>query len=391
MRILIITDNFAPAWAFGGTPKILFELSKRLVEKGHEITVITTNILDSKNVIDVNYKVINGIKVYYLKTLSRQLAWNMKIFIPIHLRLFFKENKKSFDLVIFSGFTGVSKLIGFKFVMDNKIPYVLFAFGSIPRGGDFKSLLKYINDSLFGNDIIKNACKLIAQNPDEMKQYLIRAAKNSQIACIPLFVDLSEFQDLPPRGFLRRKYMIKENEKIILFLGRIHEDKGLNLLLNTFSKLLHIQNNIKLVIVGRDDGFLFSMLNLIKVLDLEDKAIFVGPLYNRQRIAAYVDADIFVMPSYNFEETSLASLEACASYTPVIVTKQASDPLINIYEAGFIINYDEEELQQALLRILNDEKLRSEMGKNARRMIEEEFEVNKVVSQLEKIFEECIR
>jgi glycosyltransferase involved in cell wall biosynthesis len=75
----------------------------------------------------------------------------------------------------------------------------------------------------------------------------------------------------------------------------------------------------------------------------------------------------------------------------VIVTKQASIPGLDEYKAGFTINYNSEELKDALSKTLDDKKLRTKMGENARRMIEEKFTLSRVTDQFEKILQSLAR
>jgi glycosyltransferase involved in cell wall biosynthesis len=384
MRILVLADNFAPAWAFGGPPKALFEVTRELAKRQHSVTVFTTNVLDAKSEIEKNHDIIEGVEVYYLKTVSRLLGWHAKIFVPIGLRTLLQENIKRFDVVLLASFRTIFNLWGCIYARKLDKPYVLLPYGSLPRGTGFKKLMKWTIDQLFGYRTLRYASLLFAQTEHEIREFKKYSGRDCAIRLIPLNIDLTEFEKLPPRGNLRRKLGIKNNEKIILFLGRLHRGKGLELLIKSFSHLNETVKSCRLVIVGRDDGYLAEMLRLIKSLRLEEKVVFAGPLYGRDRIDAYVDAEVFVMPSSNFEETSRAALEACASHTPVIVTKQASIPCLDKHKAGFTINYDEKELIDALFRILNNERLRAKMGENARKLVEETSNLDKVVDLFEK-------
>lgn len=391
MKILILTEFFAPSWAFGGPPKTLFEIARELVRRRHSVTVFATNVLDARNEIEKRYDVIEGVKVYYLKTLSKRLAWNAKIFLPIGLRKLLKENTKDFDLVLLACFRTIFNLLGYRYARKFSKPYVLLPYGTLPRGTGLKRIIKWVIDPLFGYRMLRDALGVFAQTEHEIQESKKYGAKDAFVKLVPLNIDLSEFENLPPRGNLRRKFGIETHEKVILFLGRLHKYKGVDLLIKSFSHLIEIRNNCKLVIVGRDDGFLSSVFKLIKSLRLEEKVTFVGALYGKDRLEAYVDADVFVMPSSHFEETSTAALEACATSTPVIVTKQTSIPCLDKYEAGFTINYNQKELEDALLKILNNEKLRVKMGENARKMVEETFSSTSIANRFEEIFRNIVK
>jgi glycosyltransferase involved in cell wall biosynthesis len=386
MRVLILTEHFAPAWAFGGPPKVLFGISKELVRRGHEVTVLTTNILDSKSVIEKRFDVLQGVEVHYLSILSKWLGWRIKVFLPIGYRTLLEGKIKNSDLVILACFRNLFNATGFYYARKYEIPYIVLPYGAIPRGMGIKKLIKWLFDSLLGYKILRNASGVFAQTEHEMQECKKFGARESCVKLVPLNIDLSEFRNLPPRGAFRKKFGVKENEKLVLFLGRLHKYKGLDLLIQAFSDVIRIRNGCRLAVVGRDDGYLSSMYKLIDSFALRGSVIFAGPLYGKDRLEAYIDADVFVMPSSNFEETSTAALEACAAFTPVIVTKQTSIPGLDKYQAGFIINYDRVQLVNALLAILDDENLMEKMSGNARRLVEETFDLGKVVDRFEDFF-----
>lgn len=386
MKILILSEFFAPAWGFGGPPKVLFDIARELVRRQHSVTVYSTNVLDAQNKVEKPYTVLEGVNVYYLKTLSKWLAWNQKIFLPIGLTNLLKENIENFDIIILTPARTIFSFIGYRqATMFNK-PYIFLPYGGLPRGKGIKKILKWVIDPLFGYRMLRDASFVFAQTDHEMLESSKYGARDSSIRLVPLNVDLSEFENPPLRGNFRTKLGIKDEEKLILFLGRLHEYKGIDLLLKAFSHLTEANYPFKLVIVGRDDGYLSSMLNSVKKLGLEGKVIFVGPLYGKDRITAYVDADVFVMPSSYFEETSTAALEACAASTPVIVTRQASIPGLDKHQAGITINYDQKELEDALLKILKNDQLRVKMGENARKLVKEEFSLAAVTDRFEEAF-----
>ena len=84
MRILQVTPYFYPAWTFGGPVKAVYELSKELVKKGHDVTVYTTDVCDRVSRSDVKSNApvqVDGIRTYYFRNISKALACNYQLFL----------------------------------------------------------------------------------------------------------------------------------------------------------------------------------------------------------------------------------------------------------------------------------------------------------------------
>ena len=239
--------------------------------------------------------------------------------------------------------------------------------------------------------MLKNAAALLVQTPHE-GETCSRYTSEDKIITIPLPVDTALFQDLPPRGRFRQKYGLRDTDKVILFLGRIHQYKGVQLFVEASAGLLNKHNgNYRLVVAGSDEGYKEPLTQRIKELGIEAKVIFTGSIFGRDKLEAYLDADVFVTTPLTYEETSLAALEACACGTPVIVTERNAIPGLSEYEAGFQIHYDKEELENALLKILDNANLREKMGQNAKRLIEQEYALEKVAGRLESVLANIVQ
>ncbi|GAJ22860.1 unnamed protein product, partial [marine sediment metagenome] len=163
-----------------------------------------------------------------------------------------------------------------------------------------------------------------------------------------------------------------DDQRIILFLGRIHKIKGLDLLAKAFADLPKPLDNIKLVIVGPDDGYLSSLKKLVTDLGINDKVLFTGPLYGQEKLKAYVDADVYVLPSF-YEIFGITVLEALACGTPVIVTNRCGIADAINGQAGLVVPYDKEQLQHALLHLLGDDKMRSQFSEKGKSLVREKF------------------
>ena len=210
----------------------------------------------------------------------------------------------------------------------------------------------------------------------------------TNIKLVPNGIDFSEYQCLPQKGQFRGKFNINNKEKIVLFLGRIHEIQGIDMLIEAFSLITKEYSNVKLVIAGPDDGYLSIIKNQIDNLRIHDKVLFTGPLYGQEKNAAYVDADVYVLPS-RYEVFGNTILESYACGTPVIVTDRCgiSDFVKNV---GCVVNFDRNELRDAIIVLLKDNDLRERFGREGKELVKKQFDLNEIVACFEKVYSSCI-
>ena len=386
MRILQVISTFYPAWAFGGPVKVVYDLSKELARRGHEVEVFTTNAYNKTSNFKPKFKTqeLSGFRVTYFNNLIRY----GNVFVSPTMIDALNKRVKEFD-VIHSHFGRQAHDVAVNFYAHKYVvPYVLQAHGSLPRVMDMQNL-KRIFDSFIGYRLLKAASRVIALTQTEAQQYLSMGVPKEKIEIIPNGIDLSEYVNLPPKGSFKKKFGLDQNEKIVLYLGRIHKIKGIDILVRAFADILHKLDDVRLVIVGPDDGYLGDIEALTKALQIEDKVLFLGPLYGVAKLEAYVDADVYVLPS-RYETFPMTVLEAYACAKPIIATKVGglSDLVIH-GKTGFLVEpYDVSELVEAITHLLIDEKLIKEIGCYARQFVMTEFSIEKVADKLERLYEE---
>ncbi|MEM2373500.1 MAG: glycosyltransferase family 4 protein, partial [Thermoproteota archaeon] len=273
-----------------------------------------------------------------------------------------------------------------------KIPYILQAHGSIPRIGSWKKL-KIIYDIFFGYRLLRDASKVIALSRFEAEQYRRMGVPKDKVVIIPNGIDLSEYSNLPPKGFFKNKYNIPEEKKIILYLGRIHRIKGIDFLIKAYAYLTEEigYKDAILIIAGPDDGYLNEAKTLTKTLNIEDSVMFTGPLYGRDKLEAYVDAEFYVLPS-RYETFPMTVLETYACAKPVIASNLGGlkDLVLNgetglLFETG---NF--RQLAENMFYLLNNEEKTLEIGLNGRAFVEKNFSIERVVDNLERLYNEVV-
>jgi glycosyltransferase involved in cell wall biosynthesis len=195
-----------------------------------------------------------------------------------------------------------------------------------------------------------------------------------------LGLDLSEFETLPPAGTFRSRYPAIGPRRIVLFLGRLHQGKGLELLIPAFDEVA--SGDAMLVIAGPDSaGYRAHLEAQIAARRLTDRALFTGMLHGAERVAAFADADLFVLPSYH-ENFGIAVVEALAAGTPVLITDK-----VNIWQdiaaasVGGVVKTDVKALASELRRWMTDGDLRKAAAERARPFVWQRYDWRQIATR----------
>jgi glycosyltransferase involved in cell wall biosynthesis len=388
MKILQVIPYFYPAWSYGGPPRNAYGLCKELVKRGHEVTVFTTDVLDARNRIKETREIADGIEIRRFRNLSNYVAFHHRIFLSPGMIGAMRNNLKNFDIVHLNEYRTLQNLLAHHYARKYDVPYVLQARGSLVNLIT-KRRLKSLFDALGGHALLQDASRLIAVAPLEVEQYKSQNISGEKIEIVPNGIELAEFENLPPRGGFRQKYSLKENNQVVLFLGRVHKIKGIDLLVSAFAGLAGDFNDARLVIAGPDDGYLPALKSLITELGLEQKVVFTGPLYGEQKLAAYVDADVYALTS-SYEVFGVSIFEALACGTPVVVTDRCGIADIIKNKAGLVVPYETAPLKEALRYMLEDDKKRQQYGRDGQALVREKYGWGAIAEQMERVYKRCI-
>jgi glycosyltransferase involved in cell wall biosynthesis len=318
---------------------------------------------------------------------SNWLAYRLKIFLPVGMRRWLERHGGRFDVVHLFDARTLPNAWAAEVAVKQSVPFVVSVWGSLPRGDGWRSAIKARYDRRHGGFQLEHAAALLAQNEHEAEVYREYGADASKVALWPLAVDPKDVAQLPQRGTFRASLGIPSDDAVVLFVGRIHELKGLELLTRAFASAWRREPRLRLVVVGRDDGYLPRLEALVDELGIRSRFTFAGPKYGKDALAAYVDADLFAITPTHFEETSLASLMACAAGCPVLVTDRCGVPWLEQYGAGVTVAHDVTAIARVLAELMSAPEELAQMGKRARRLAEERFFLGRVTEQLESIYE----
>jgi len=195
---------------------------------------------------------------------------------------------------------------------------------------------------------------LVITVSERMKKQLIERydAKEEKIIVIYNGIDASRFFGL----------IKKDNKGIILFLGRLTNQKGPYFFLHTAKKVLEKRKDVMFILAGQGE----QMPELIRIaigLGIMNNVVFTGYLSEEELLQAYTIADVYVMPSVA-EPFGITALEAIASGTPVIVSKNAgvAEKVMHCFKVDF---WDTHEMANKIICLLKYPILGECMRKNS--------------------------
>jgi glycosyltransferase involved in cell wall biosynthesis len=375
MKVLQVIPRFNPS--LGGGVDVVYNISKQLALRGHDVTVATTDYL-----FDVDYA--RTIEDLGVEVIPFRHLFNYCLYIPSpDLKAWCKAHISGFDIVHLNGTRSYQNSVVMNHAVKGGIPIVLQAHGSIMRIVERRGI-KWLYDQVWGDKLLTNASAFIALSHSEAEAHQRMGVAKEKIHVLPNGVDLEKFKDLPEKGEFREKYSIKADEKVVLYLGRLHKSKGIDLLVEAFADLALQMENVKLVLVGPDGGFKGDLLKRIVDRDILDKVQFTGLVSERDKYAAFIDSDVFVTPKFYGFPITFA--EACACGLP-IVTTNAGDYLDWIDGvAGFSTGNSVTEVSEAMALVLSQDKRVSQFCENCRNLVSQKFNWERICADLEVIY-----
>lgn len=396
MKILHVAHFFYPCLSAGGVVNASYQIASKQSEDNDVKVISSDSCKERLKFPNGRYDVdVDGIKVDYFRNLSNGFKLKTMLDTPLAAPFKIRNDIKGYDIIHIHEHRQTLAIFASYFARKNNIPYVVQAHGSVLPFFQ-KEGLKNIFDKVFGFKILHNASCVFALTEVEKEQYLKRGVDEDKIEIVPLGINLDEYENLPDYGKFRSKFNIGENDKLILFVGRIHEIKGLGLLIDSFNDLINQHNenhsledisssSIKLAIVGPDDGYLVKLEDKIKEYSLEDNVIITGPLYKEEKQEALVDCDLFVMPS-KYESFTTSGLEAMACSKPLVLTKNNHIHDWVDGNVGLACDDNKDSLREAIEKVLFDEDLSLIFARNGQKLIKEKYNWDIINDQILEIY-----
>jgi len=389
MRILMVTFGYYPAVGWGGPVAVVRQDALELKRRGRTVVVCASNRQDKSKRINPHTFLgdVDGVDVLYLNThmLKRWPGTIGPTWLAPRAVVKLWQAVGETDIVHVHGTRNVISMLAAYFALIRQRPLVLQPHGTLPHIVSSIWLKRWF-DQLLLSPLLKNAAALIALQKHEVSQILNSGGRSDRVYIVPNGLSQSAFSADTLEGKFRAHYAIAPDKQIILFLARINKKKGADLLVEAFASLANeVRNQAVLVIAGPDDGHLSEVKALVQQYELETAVLFPGLLQGEDVAAAYLDADVFVLPC-RVDTFPVTIMEACRAQTPIIVTETCEIADLIAGKAATVVPIDIHALSTAITDLLQDEQLRKKYQAGAAELMQTAFSIEVVGDKLESIY-----
>lgn len=351
----------------GGVESHIWEVSNRLVSKGFDVEIFSTD--PSGRLAKITEA--NGV------TIRRFPSYAPNGIYHFSRRLYLSLKNVHADVIHSHDFKGFPMLAAALAKAQNRIPLVVtlhYGFTKVGRP------VHAIYDFLLGKVIFQRADVIIVVSPVEMSLIDELHKVKGKIRFVPNGVDLEEIST-----YMSNKFKIDDHPLIrLLYVGRLEEKKGVHFLIKALQKIK--QKDVELSIVG-EGPFKQRLVKLVRQLELNDKVCIRGRITHSRLYELYAQSNIFVLPS-EFEAHSIALTEAIAfGLVPVVTNVGGNKFMVTHGTNGFLIQYpvDINELSKALLKLIDNREMMHIMSRKAMEKARW-FDIDRVVGRLQTIY-----
>ena len=354
MRVALISSSFFPAVCYGGPIYATLELSEKLSNNGFEVYVSTTNA-NGDFQLDVNTDVFlrkaeNFYVKYYNEQIKNKFSFNfifgvwsdIKLADVVYIQYIFHYT------VFFAVF--------FSFLLSKRV--IISPRGSLSKWGlNYKHKFKKF---LWLNYFIRPLVKDVTWQASSYleKDDICRVFTNSKVEVITDGIDFDSFQNTEELSKLDLVNLFTYGNfsfvsEVFFSMGRIHEIKGFDILIDAFNLFVRDSPHAKLIIAGSNDGFEMALKKQIISNNLSDSVFLIGQVDHKQKCLLLRNATAFVLAS-RFESFGIVIAEALASGIPVIVSNKTPWIDIERNNCGIFTDNNKSSFYKALCFLKNN-------------------------------------
>jgi len=387
MKILMLTWEYPPR-VVGGISRVVYDLSHRLIKDGHEVTVVTYRDGGVPY-----YEDDKGVKVYrvdnYMIQPNNFIDWILQLnFNMVERASQIIAEQGKFDVIHAHDWLVANAAKTLKHSFDIPIVATIHATEAGRNSGIREPNQKYINDTEW---MLTYEANEVIVNSNYMKSEVQRlfGLPFEKINVVPNGVNLNKFTGMDRDYSFRRKYAM-DNEKIILFMGRLVYEKGVQNLIAAMPKVLASYHDAKLVIAGKG-GMLDELKAQADYLGISNKVYFAGYMNGKDVERMYKAADISVFPS-TYEPFGIVALEGMLAERPIVVSDAGGLGEIVEHRVTGMKSYcgNPNSIADSILELLFNPELCDNIVKNAKIKVKENYNWQKIAQDTHFTYQKAI-
>ena len=392
MKIALVCPASLPATQFGGIMFLCVHIAKQLSQDGHSLTIYTTDLDfgNNTNTFNLNLPREENIGKFVIKRSHVWFSTSLYFVNPGIIKQILKDQPDIIHAVGIRGFQAFAASIVSKL---KKIPLVISDQGGLTTHPDLKDSPSYKKflfklQTPFIKYIINQANTIIVPN-DYEKKIFKNFCNESKISIVKNGIDLDELKS--PIIDFKQKYSLKQD--FILFLGRFHKVKGIDVLIDAIN-IIKDNNSIKqikIVIMGVDFGYEEKMEEKIKKLNLSENFLIIKKPPREDVISAYALCKFSVLPS-RWELSPLTPLEVFACKKTVISTTAHGIPhtIKNNENCILVPPSDPEKLAEAILVLLDNPDKCEKLAQSGYDMVMNEGNLYSMARNMLSVYEKIL-
>lgn len=384
MRILMLSWEFPPR-SVGGLSQHVHDLATALTQAGEEVHLITCAAEKAQP-----KEVVNGINVYRVNPYNLSapdfLTWVLQLNLSMVEYAVSLINSMA-DLDLIHAHDWLVAYSGRALKQAYKVPLIatIHATEYGRNQGLHNDLQRYIGDVEWW--LVYEAWRVIVCSSYMAKELQrVFQAPSDKLRIVPNGVDLQRYQQTGRK--LSRLSFAAPEEKIVLFVGRLVQEKGVHLLIEAIPKILHYYSGVKFVIAGRGPAEDY-LKNKAMDLGVANRVYFTGYIDDETRDFLYRQAAVAVFPSF-YEPFGMVVLEAMAAMCPVVVAEVGGLSEIVTHEANGLKFYagNCSSLADNVLRLLYEPDLASRLAATAKQEIHKLYTWQEIARQTQAVYAE---
>ncbi|MCX7681932.1 MAG: glycosyltransferase [Anaerolineae bacterium] len=377
MRILIFSNAYKPTISGVVTSISLFR--RGLIEAGHEVHLIVPEYEDYED--DEPY-------IFRFPALDLPDPIDLSLVFPFRTTMWPTVRGLKPTLIhtqhpILMGELGAdfAQDLGLPLVFTFNTRYDVFAQKYIPIASKLAGI---VTDEIIKR-YLEKCTHIVALTPSTRDFILSEYKVDVPVSIVPVPVDLSQYRNLEPQRVRARLGL--EDAELLLYVGRLAEEKNLPFLLQAFVYIASMRPRARLVLVGRGLSER-SLQRLACKLGIDNRVIFAGSVPHSEVPHYTAAADLFVFPS-PVDTQGVVLLEAMAASVPVVAVEAPGPRDVLTGGGGVLVPLDERVFAETVVALLEDESRRRELGAQAVQ-VAQQYSVPSATARLIAVYEQAI-